>query len=107
MTTKEQLIHEIEQFPESLLSELLKFLLLLKQYYADEELLEFLVFLKQSSNDQEPLERKKEFSFILNHEEIVITDIKKVSSIWDLGHNPVECDVTDGAINHDHYLYNL
>ena len=79
----------------------------MKQYYADEELLEFLVFLKQSSNDQEPLERKKEFSFILNHEEIVITDIKKVSSIWDLGHNPVECDVTDGAINHDHYLYNL
>jgi len=81
MTTKEQLIHEIEQFPESFLK----------------ELLEFLVFLKQSSNDQEPLGRKKEFSFILNHEEIVITDIKKVSSIWSLDHNPVECDVTDGT----------
>ncbi|OCQ95031.1 hypothetical protein BCD67_02820 [Oscillatoriales cyanobacterium USR001] len=29
------------------------------------------------------------------------TSIKKTSSIWDLGTNPVECDVNDGAINHD------
>jgi hypothetical protein len=37
---------------------------------------------------------------------IIITSIKQTSSIWDLGSNPVECDVKDGAINHDHYLYN-
>lgn len=30
---------------------------------------------------------------------------KKSVSIWDLGKNLVECDVKDGAINHDHYLY--
>ncbi|MEH2027340.1 hypothetical protein [Nostoc sp.] len=32
--------------------------------------------------------------------------IKETSSIWDLGSNPVESDVKDGAINHDRYLYN-
>ena len=40
-----------------------------------------------------------------NREKRHITGIKKTSSIWDLGSNPVECDVKDGAINHDRYLY--
>lgn len=36
----------------------------------------------------------------------VVTDEakKKAVTIWNLGKNPVECDVKDGAINHDHYL---
>ena len=32
------------------------------------------------------------------------TRVEDVSSIWDLGKNPVECDVIDGAVNHDKYL---
>jgi virulence-associated protein VagC len=39
-------------------------------------------------------------------EKIIITTIKKTSSIWELGTNPVECDVKDAAIKHDYYLYN-
>ncbi len=50
----------------------------------------------------------QEFEIIQDIEQgkIIITSIKKTSSIWDLGSNPMECDVNDGAINHDHYLYN-
>ncbi|MCF3607861.1 hypothetical protein L2E81_15200 [Planktothrix agardhii 1033] len=47
----------------------------------------------------------QEFEIIQEQEKIIITSIKKESSIWDLGSNPVECDVKDGAVNHDHYLY--
>jgi len=36
MTTKEQLMNEIEEFPEFLMIELLNFLLFLKDRYADE-----------------------------------------------------------------------
>lgn len=36
MTTKEQLMNEIEDFPEFLMIELLNFLLFLKDRYADE-----------------------------------------------------------------------
>ena len=38
---------------------------------------------------------------------LIITTVnqRKQYSIWDLGKNPVECDVSDGAINHDKYLY--
>jgi virulence-associated protein VagC len=39
-------------------------------------------------------------------EKIIITIINNPNSIWDLGVNPVENDITDGAINHDKYLYN-
>jgi len=39
-------------------------------------------------------------------EKLIITIINKPTSIWDLGANPVESDITDGAINHDKYLYN-
>ncbi|NEO26361.1 MAG: hypothetical protein F6K03_05540 [Kamptonema sp. SIO4C4] len=31
---------------------------------------------------------------------------KAQNSIWELGKKPVDCDVTDGAIQHDFYLYN-
>lgn len=50
----------------------------------------------------------EDYEFEISKEEgkIIITTIKKTFSIWDLGKNPVECDVKDGAINHDHYLYN-
>lgn len=48
----------------------------------------------------------QDFEIVQEGEKIIITGIKKTSSIWDLGSNPVECDVTDGAVNHDKYLYN-
>lgn len=35
-----------------------------------------------------------------------VNSVEKTSSSWDLGTNSVECDVKDGAINHDRYLYN-
>ncbi|MDJ0582710.1 hypothetical protein [Crocosphaera sp.] len=38
-------------------------------------------------------------------EKIIITVVKNRPSIWDLGKNPVKCDVDDAAINHDIYLY--
>ncbi|CAD0230491.1 hypothetical protein [Planktothrix agardhii] len=54
---------------------------------------------------KEMLGKNQEFEIIQEQEKIIITSIKKESSIWDLGSNPVECDVKDGAVNHDHYLY--
>ncbi|MBD2410539.1 hypothetical protein FACHB389_14460 [Nostoc calcicola FACHB-389] len=55
---------------------------------------------------KELLGENQEFEIIQENGKIIITSIKKTSSIWDLGSNPVECDVKDGAINHDRYLYN-
>jgi len=54
---------------------------------------------------KEMLGKEQEFEIIQEQEKIIITSIKTESSIWDLGSNPVECDVKDGAVNHDHYLY--
>ncbi|MEL0595199.1 MAG: hypothetical protein U1O81_13125 [Planktothrix rubescens PR223] len=54
---------------------------------------------------KEMLGKEQEFEIIQEQEKIIITSIKKESSIWDLGSNPVECDLKDGAVNHDHYLY--
>ncbi|CAD5933232.1 hypothetical protein [Planktothrix agardhii] len=54
---------------------------------------------------KEMLGKDQEFEIIQEQEKIIITSIKKESSIWDLGSNPVECDLKDGAVNHDHYLY--
>ncbi|ELR97287.1 hypothetical protein [Gloeocapsa sp. PCC 73106] len=54
---------------------------------------------------KELLGENQEFEITQEHEKIIITSIKKKSSIWDLGRNPVECDLKDGAINHDFYLY--
>jgi virulence-associated protein VagC len=47
----------------------------------------------------------QEFEIIQEQEKLIITRIKKTYSIWDLGKNPVECNVNDGAVNHDKYLY--
>ncbi|NEO52410.1 MAG: hypothetical protein F6K54_04540 [Okeania sp. SIO3B5] len=55
---------------------------------------------------KELLGESQEFEIIQENGKIIITSIKKTPSIWDLGKNPVECDVKDGAINHDRYLYN-
>lgn len=54
---------------------------------------------------KELLGESQEFEIIQEQGKIIISSIKKTSSIWDLGSNPVECDVKDGAINHDDYLY--
>ncbi|WP_026794266.1 MULTISPECIES: hypothetical protein [Planktothrix] len=54
---------------------------------------------------KEMLGKNQEFEIIQEQEKIIITSIKKESSIWDLGSNPVECDLKDGAVNHDYYLY--
>lgn len=54
---------------------------------------------------KEILGKYQEFEIVQENEKIIITVIKKESSIWDLGSEPVECDVKDGAVNHDHYLY--
>lgn len=54
---------------------------------------------------KELLGENQEFEIIREQGKIIITSIKQTSSIWHLGQNPVECDVTDGAINHDLYLY--
>jgi len=36
---------------------------------------------------------------------IVIALLSERDPIFDLGKNPVECGVRDGAEHHDHYLY--
>lgn len=54
---------------------------------------------------KEMLGENQEFEIVQEAEKIIITSINQPSSIWNLGSNPVECDVEDGAINHDCYLY--
>ena len=54
---------------------------------------------------KEMLGDTQEFEIIQENEKLIITGIKKTFSVWNLGSNPVECDVKDGAINHDRYLY--
>jgi virulence-associated protein VagC len=54
---------------------------------------------------KELLGDSQEVEVIQEEEKIIITTGQKTSSIWDLGQNPVECDVNDVAINHDTYLY--
>jgi virulence-associated protein VagC len=55
---------------------------------------------------RELLGENQEFEIIQEQEKLIITRIRKSPSIWDLGKNPVECDVKDGAVNHDCYIYN-
>ncbi|MBD2517632.1 hypothetical protein H6G93_22160 [Nostoc sp. FACHB-973] len=42
---------------------------------------------------KELLGENQEFEIIQENGKIIITSIKQTSSIWDLGSNPVECDV--------------
>lgn len=74
MTTREQLIREIEQAPDNLVNELLSFLLQIK-------------------SQQSPLVKEQPFWMYV---EDLITDIP-----------PEVLDTlpTDGAEQHDHYLY--
>ncbi|MEA5511490.1 hypothetical protein VB715_17090 [Crocosphaera sp. UHCC 0190] len=51
---------------------------------------------------KEILGETEEVEVTQEQEKIIITTIKKHKSIWELGTNPVECDVKDGAMNHDH-----
>ena len=55
---------------------------------------------------KELLGENQEFEIIQENGKIIITNIKKTPSIWDLGKNPVECDVNDAASDRDLYLYN-
>ncbi len=54
---------------------------------------------------KELLGNSQEVEIIQEKEKLIITIISKPTSIWDLGANPVESDINDGAINHDKYLY--
>lgn len=55
---------------------------------------------------KELLGNSQEVEIIQQDDQIIITTIKKKQmSIWDLGKNPVDCDVNDVGINHDKYLY--
>lgn len=48
----------------------------------------------------------EEIEITQQQDKLIINTVKKKPSIWDLGKNPVKCDVHDAAINHDKYLYN-
>jgi virulence-associated protein VagC len=54
---------------------------------------------------KEYLGEAQEFEVVQEQDKIIITGIKKSVSIWDLGEEPVDCDLEDGAVNHDRYLY--
>lgn len=55
---------------------------------------------------KELLGESEEIEITQQQDKLIITTVHKKPSIWDLGKNPVECDISDGAINHDKYLYN-
>lgn len=52
---------------------------------------------------KELLGENQEFEIIQENGKIIIISIKKTPSIWDLGKNPVECDVEDGTIDRARY----
>jgi virulence-associated protein VagC len=54
---------------------------------------------------KELLGESQEVELIQQEGQIIITPAPRQTSIWDLGSNPVECEVKDGAIHHDRYLY--
>lgn len=54
---------------------------------------------------KEILGELQEVELIQEKGKIIITLVEPNSSIWQLGTNPIECDVTDLAENHDTYLY--
>jgi hypothetical protein len=54
---------------------------------------------------KELLGKIDEVEVTIQGDQIIITLGKDQPSIWDLGSDPVECDVTDAAIDHDRYLY--
>lgn len=54
---------------------------------------------------KELLGKSEEVELTIKGSQIIITPTSVSPSIWDLGKNPVECDVYDAAIHHDRYLY--
>ena len=101
MTIKEQLIDEIQQLPDPFLK----------------SLLDLLLFLKNKLNRNQLSTNVERFYFDFNDNKIEIESSKlnpsglridseylqdsissSQDSIWDLGTEPVECDVADGAI---------
>lgn len=46
----------------------------------------------------------EEVEIVQEQGRIILATVKPTPSIWQLGTNPVECDVTDLARNHDAYL---
>ncbi len=56
---------------------------------------------KELLGDSQEVEVTKE------DEKIIITLVRNRPSIWDLGKNPVKCDVNNAVINHDVYLETL
>lgn len=48
----------------------------------------------------------EEVEIIQEQGKITIATVKPSPSIWQLGTNPIECDVTDLGVNHDVYLTN-
>jgi virulence-associated protein VagC len=55
---------------------------------------------------KELLGNSQEVEIIQQENQIIITTINNNNiSIWDLGKNPVDCDINDAAINHDQYIY--
>lgn len=54
---------------------------------------------------KELLGESQEVELTLQEGQILITPTANHPTIWDLGKNPVECDVSDAALHHDRYLY--
>lgn len=88
-TAKEQLLNEIEQAPDAMI----------------EEVLDFLLFIKSKQNGSEADHHKKT--------DASQTEVKVGQSLWDLAEKFIQ-DLpeeeiaklpTDGAEQHDHYIY--
>ncbi|MEG3436817.1 hypothetical protein V0288_06760 [Pannus brasiliensis CCIBt3594] len=54
---------------------------------------------------KELLGKSHEVELSFQGDRIIITPTGDTPSIWDLGKNPVECDVTGAASDPDRYLY--
>lgn len=54
---------------------------------------------------KELLEGIEEVEVSRNNDVIFLTSTQQKQSIWEMGTNPVPCDVDDASINHDKYLY--
>jgi hypothetical protein len=95
MTIKEQLIQEIEQVPDSLLEEVLNFLLFVKTRLAQ----------RTSKVAPSPLPE----SNVVSEEAIAQSNLSFLSFVEslvaDIPPEVLEKLPRDGAVNHDHYLY--
>ena len=37
---------------------------------------------------------------------IIVTPIGSNDPVFNIGKNPIDIDITDASVNHDHYIYN-